>query len=450
MGLFNRNSGGAAGDLNQGNNLTVIEHRFEPGEIAYKWPEENVSAGSVLFVNPGQHALIICEGQIDYNKSEGKYNLNTDNFPVLSKVAGKLYGGQIYRCRIIFINMEREFHLNFGGKTEAKDFTLLRDYGPIHPFVNGGIPVKQIQYRGTSLLKIDDAEVFFVKTLGQSDDIDEDKLDDFLFEKLNEVVKSSISKKMQSEKLSILEIGQYYSELSTKMNDDIMEMGFFERLGLRLTQLAISSIDLPEAEWTALNDKINKFREEFQDIFLKQARGSIYEKELAADVLKTAAANEGGGAGGAGGNMMGMGMGLGMGLGLGGGFGQAMGGMASGLNTPNNQSGVQQASCPHCGSTMPANAKFCPVCGKPPVQQEICPSCGMANPQGAKFCAGCGKPLGPQGKKCPSCGTDNAPGAKFCASCGSPLEPAKKKCPSCGAENEPSAGFCASCGTKLG
>jgi uncharacterized membrane protein YvbJ len=48
---------------------------------------------------------------------------------------------------------------------------------------------------------------------------------------------------------------------------------------------------------------------------------------------------------------------------------------------------------------------------------------------------------------CPACGTTNPAGAKFCVECGSRFTAA---CPSCGATtNPPGARFCAECGTRM-
>lgn len=51
---------------------------------------------------------------------------------------------------------------------------------------------------------------------------------------------------------------------------------------------------------------------------------------------------------------------------------------------------ASSASCPRCGSAIPAGSKFCLACG-----QKV----------GGGFCAGCGAPLPADARFCPSCGT---------------------------------------------
>jgi class 3 adenylate cyclase len=48
-----------------------------------------------------------------------------------------------------------------------------------------------------------------------------------------------------------------------------------------------------------------------------------------------------------------------------------------------------------------------------------CPGCGRSNRAGARFCGGCGAALAP---RCPACGATNEPDARFCDACGAALD----------------------------
>ena len=52
---------------------------------------------------------------------------------------------------------------------------------------------------------------------------------------------------------------------------------------------------------------------------------------------------------------------------------------------------ASQVTCPKCGGTSAADARFCDDCGAP--LQTVCAACGHENATGAAFCDQCGKPL---------------------------------------------------------
>ena len=78
----------------------------------------------------------------------------------------------------------------------------------------------------------------------------------------------------------------------------------------------------------------------------------------------------------------------------------------------------EKVSCPKCGASVKAGAKFCPECGTK-MGAETCPKCGASVRAGAKFCPECGTKLG--AAACPKCGASVKAGAKFCPECGEKL-----------------------------
>jgi membrane protease subunit (stomatin/prohibitin family) len=78
-------------------------------------------------------------------------------------------------------------------------------------------------------------------------------------------------------------------------------------------------------------------------------------------------------------------------------------------------------TCPKCGSSVPANSKFCLECGNKiemlANDEVICPVCGKKVKKG-KFCLECGASLI---NKCSKCGAEVPLGGKFCPECGEKL-----------------------------
>ena len=198
-------------------------------------------------------------------------------------------------------------------------------------------------------------------------------------------------------KIPALDLAAQYKELGeairAKINED------FRGYGLEVTKFYVENISLPP-EVEAAMDK-------------RSSMGALgdanrYMQFQAADALRDAAQNEGGGAG--------LGAGLGAGFAVGGQMANAFGN----VNQPGGQGGGQQ--------TVP------------------CPSCGKQNAIGTKFCGDCGAKMEAAKVPCVKCGAELREGAKFCSECGSTQE--KAKCANCHAELAPGAKFCPECGTK--
>jgi membrane protease subunit (stomatin/prohibitin family) len=185
---------------------------------------------------------------------------------------------------------------------------------------------------------------------------------------------SGFSDALAESKIAALDLASNYDELGkftrTKLADD------FKGFGLDLTKFVIENISLP-AEVEAAMDK-------------RTSMGVIgdvgrYAQFQAADAMRDAAQNTGGG-----------GASTGAGLGAGFAIGNAMAGaMTNAMNQSKGEMGGGGAkmACPKCGAANLANAKFCNDCGakmETASQSVACAKCGAQLQPGAKFCNECG------------------------------------------------------------
>jgi membrane protease subunit (stomatin/prohibitin family) len=195
---------------------------------------------------------------------------------------------------------------------------------------------------------------------------------------LKRTLVSGFSDALAESKIAALDLASNYDELGKftrgKLADD------FKVFGLDLTKFVIENISLP-AEVEAAMDK-------------RTSMGVIgdvgrYAQFQAADAMRDAAQNTGGG-----------GAATGAGLGAGFAIGNAMAGaMSNAMNQSQSQApggaaaATAKIACHKCGAANLTNAKFCNECGaKMEVagQTAPCAKCGAQLPVGSKFCSECG------------------------------------------------------------
>lgn len=132
---------------------------------------------------------------------------------------------------------------------------------------------------------------------------------------------------------------------------------------------------------------------------------------------------------------------------------------------PQNFSVSEKVVCPHCGSLVPADKRFCIQCGEPlseenlqessqnktevTVEYTVCPTCGARVPAGRKFCIECGSRLDSIEEV-----TENSEDIGNVAEVAEPVNEKDTAesyviCPHCGKKSPVGMLFCMECGTKL-
>ena len=194
-----------------------------------------------------------------------------------------------------------------------------------------------------------------------------------------------------------------YDELSELGKDKMKER--FSSFGFDITSLYIENLSLPV---------------EVEKVIDKRTSMSVigdmnqYQQYQAAEAIREAARNEGGG-------LAGTGAGIGAGAAIGSVMANAFQGNQQQTNSPSAQQPAK-VTCPHCQALIHASAKFCGECGKTVQQQKVpCISCQAAINEDAKFCGECGAQQVTE-KTCAKCGKVNAPNTKFCGDCGDNLQ----------------------------
>ena len=217
---------------------------------------------------------------------------------------------------------------------------------------------------------------------------------------LKRAIVTEFSDALGEMKIPALDLAAQYKELGeairAKINED------FTAYGLEVTKFYVENISLPPEVEAAMDKRASM-----------GALGDAqkYMQFQAADALRDAAQNEGGGAG----------------LGA---------GSAPGLRSATRWQTFSVAAAVKAAVSKPSSRGA----------EVPCPACGKQNAAGVKFCSDCGGKMEVAKVPCVKCGAELREGAKFCSECGSSQE--KAKCANCQDELAPGAKFCPECGTK--
>lgn len=346
--------------------LNVVWNDDSKNTLVYKYPLKNygreINNKSTLTVKESQCAIFVHKGQIADVFGPGLYDLGTDIFPILSKLAGWKYGFQTpITCDIYYIN--------------TKQFTNIQ-WGTKNPIMMSDSRFGMVRVRafGTFSYKVDDPAVFLKELFGTNSTFVTDDINDFL----KSMLLSCFADSLGESKVSALDLAANTLEFNEIVKGSVQNK--FNELGLKLVNLFIENMSLPE--------EVTKAMDERTKLGILGDSTDTLMKVSAAEAMKTAAANQG-----VGGAFMAGGVGMGAGAGIGAMMANAMAG-SNNQNSGNANNAAGGTVCPSCGKTVPAGSKFCPECGKAMSATKFCPECGAKVSAGAKFCPECGKKLG--------------------------------------------------------
>lgn len=333
--------------------------------LVYKYPFKNsgreVNDRSSLTVRESQMAVFVYKGQICDVFAPGFYKLDTNIYPILTKLAAWTYGFETpITLDVYFINT-KQFT---GNKWGTQNPIMMRDSD------FGNIRVRGF---GQFAFKVDDCGAFLKELFGTNSSFTTEDIVDHL----KALVVSALTDALGESNVSALDLAGNTLEFQSAVKDSI-QSGFKE-IGLMLTKFIIENMSVPE--------EVEKALDERSKLGILGDKTDVMMKIAAAEAMKEAAKNEG-----VGGAFMGAGVGMGAGWG--------MGQMVTEAFKPNqnvNQAPVQQAkasgACPNCGEALTPNAKFCPGCGNKIERKRFCSECGSEVSATAKFCPECGNKI---------------------------------------------------------
>ena len=319
----------------------------------YDMDGKEIMMGAQLTVRESQIAVFVNEGQLADIFQPGRYELTTQNMPIMTELKSWKFGfNSPFKSEVYFINTKQFLDCKWGTSNPV----MMRDaeFGMI-----------RIRAFGIFAFRVKDAEVFLKEVFGTNGMFTVQDVEG----QIKRTLISGLSDAIAESKIPALDMAANYQELSAFVQKTLNPQ--VEAIGLTLTSFIIENISLPEAVEKAIDKRTSM-----------GVAGDLnkYTQYQAAEAMREAANNPNGG------GMAGMGVGMGAGAAMGQMFAQSMNAVS--------QQPAQTATVPciNCGKQIPQGSKFCPECGAPQTpQQKSCTNCGAKLEASAKFCPECGQ-----------------------------------------------------------
>lgn len=341
--------------------IEVIEwQETRSDRMVYQFPvhKNEIKMGAQLTVREGQLAIFVNEGQIADVYEPGRYQLSTQNMPLLTMLKSWPFGfTSPFKAEVYFVNTTQFLDQKWGTTNPI----MMRDpeFGVI-----------RLRGFGTFAYRVTDPVTFMKEVFGNNRFADTE----MITPQLKAQILSAITDLLAELKIPALDLATQYDEIAEAAIKKISSQ--FNVYGLSLTSLVIQNLSLPEEVEKALDKRTQM-----------GVIGDLnrYTQFQTAEAIRDAAQNTGGGVAG-----------IGAAMGASAAMAAAMQQGAAASNQPNSPNQQNQNSAATGG--------------------VFCPECGKQNPSGSNFCVGCGNRLA--APSCNKCQAPLAPGAKFCQSCG--------------------------------
>ena len=341
--------------------------------FVYKAPEEDFNYLTQLIVHESQEAIFFMNGQALDSFGPGRYTLETQNLPLITKALNRLTGDKNpFHCEVYFINKTQQMAIKWG--TDSK----IQYIEPTYNF-----PL-EIGMSGEMSVSVDNARKLVIKLVGTDKQFTRETMTHYLRSILNSKVKPYVAQYMKNNAVSIFEIDQHIETFSNELKAKLAED--YEDYGLNLDRFMVTTIAKPDGEKQYEDFKSLFYRQyseiakakleqevavinaqteaqktviESQAMATKRAQeGYTYQQERGFDVAQDIANNE------AKGQFTNMGVGLGTMAGIGATMAGVVGNAVNGA-VNSTQANPQQDCiyCTNCGAKLPMGSKFCSQCG---------------------------------------------------------------------------------------
>jgi membrane protease subunit (stomatin/prohibitin family) len=275
--------------------IDIVQFCGNDREFVWKYPSENLRLGTQLVVKPAQIAFFVYRGKICDEVKDGTITLSSGSIPVLTSLASLPFGGgSPFQAEVWFVNLISKLDNKWGTIRPIQ----LEDpkYGLV-------VPVRAFGQFG---FRVGAPRTFLEAITGTAKVFAAEQIVEYFKGVVLQAVNINLGRAFVKEKISVLEAAVHLDPLASHCSEAIQSE--LSRFGLELVNFFFHSINIPDEDASYQHLKVIKEKAAELNVLGRD----IYQYDRSMEVLKTAAANEGGGAG-----LMQAGVGLAVGTGIG-------------------------------------------------------------------------------------------------------------------------------------
>jgi membrane protease subunit (stomatin/prohibitin family) len=208
--------------------------------LVYRFPryQNEIKNGAQLIVRPGQCAIFVDQGEIADVFEPGRYELDTENLPLLSTLRGWKHGfNSPFKCEVYFVSTRQITDLKWGTPNPV----MLRDadFGPI-----------RIRAFGTYSLRAVDPKILLKELVGTSGAFEAEEVGELL----RSIIVEAFTTMLGQAKIAALDLAANYRDLSEQLRGLVRER-IDDEYGLDVPALFIVNVSLPPEVEKALDTR---------------------------------------------------------------------------------------------------------------------------------------------------------------------------------------------------
>lgn len=236
MGLFNSFKEKVLNEF-----IDIIEWTDDTADtMVWRFPryQAEIKNGAQLTVRESQVAVLVNEGQFADIYQPGRYQLTTNNMPILTTLKGWKYGfNSPFKVDVYFVNTKQFLNLRWGTSNPI----TLRDpeFGPI-----------RLRAFGSYCFQVQSDPTKFMKGVAGTSG---NYTTDMVSEQLRNHIITKFTDYLAESKIAALDLAANLNEFSEALKEYLKKE--FDDYGIDLTKFLVENISLPEAVEKALDQR---------------------------------------------------------------------------------------------------------------------------------------------------------------------------------------------------